>query len=367
MRDQLHGDDPRQLRAETILGKHSQGPEILRVQLTGSLTSGGNATCKVLDFTGATWAMSTRQYTLYDSLNRVTGVSGDKLWAVWNVDSRRLEALGPIGAGGIPIYNDAGEQIPAYSQVYPSGLEISGSSYWIKVKKPSSVVPRDWFVTGIDPIEDAQHGTAQAGPLFVCKYESGTPVRGEHWWPLDGQYTLQDAFDTAKDYYQNYNVLGVLDAGSKLLLATQKPFKMFGGLNSASTQTTSSISSGTEVTVSLPGKSGQGKCGVDCDSATYKLTVEVSGMYRINGGFDASATSLGAATFIDFRGVIYGGGFDLRAYSSVTLAGMRAHLEMGGHYYLEVGDEVFMTFMPNNSIGSTTYGIDNAHLAISQI
>lgn len=75
-----------------------QTEQLLRVELTSSLTMGGSATAELVEFDGTDWSTTGTVVTVYDSLGRFEGSNGDRFWVTPKGDSERLEIISPGGS-----------------------------------------------------------------------------------------------------------------------------------------------------------------------------------------------------------------------------------------------------------------------------
>lgn len=71
-------------------------PSVLRrIELTSSLTLGGSANAKFVEYNGVAWVLTADTLTAYDSLNRFTGTNGDRFWVTQPTDSNFWEIVSP--------------------------------------------------------------------------------------------------------------------------------------------------------------------------------------------------------------------------------------------------------------------------------
>ncbi len=351
--DPLNGRDNRHASPEFRWGQGDQGPHILRVQLTASLASGGNATAKVIDFTGLNYTVSDRVVTIYDSLENKSGSTGDKFWVIWEVDSRRYEVIGDDSESGVPFRNDSGGTIPAYANMQISGADTVDGTLYVTVIKPDGVYTTAHYaflVNGGAEVEDDDFGTGyfcQETPRRIKYYPSdGTPAFGEVW----GNYTTNEW--AARIGGPGYLVLGEADGttfwGIKdtEVRAYWNPYKIG----------TATVSSTSAVIVEL-----LSSAGINCEGAnasTYKTTIHIAGTYAIHGMLVARANygagpkaKLHRIYIMKNGGTIAGG--QLLAEGTTYEAG-KITLTVCGHVPLVPGDYLQMLYDMDDATDNVT-------------
>ncbi len=77
----------------------STTPILLRVELSEALSQGGSADATIVEWNGSAWVATGGTVTIYDSLNRFSGTTGDRYWVVLGADSARWEIVSPATGG----------------------------------------------------------------------------------------------------------------------------------------------------------------------------------------------------------------------------------------------------------------------------
>lgn len=345
MSDQLHGDDPRQLRPEQILGKHSQGPEIIRVRLTSALASGGNATAAVVDYTGAGFTVSTRIVTVYDAMSLKSGASGDYFWAIWNLDARRYEVLGDSGEK-INFKNNDATEAPAYANMQITGVTTVAGVKYITVIKPDgsySVAKPAFLLNGGSAVAASGTGVgylAHEIPRRVLyNTADGTPAFGEIW----GTYSTNEW--KARLGAPGYLVLGDVSGGS-FLGVKDVEVRAWGSIYKTGTITETT---GGKNPVELSASGGQYNTNINTTAGNYKITILIPGNYLINAHLSVQNDySVGPKGKTFSMAVICNAGakslLGATTADGSTYETAKTNLALSALAPMEVGDYVQMTF-----------------------
>jgi hypothetical protein len=115
-------------------------------------------------------------------------------------------------------------------------------------------------LNGPQPVEAGSLGIAMRGGLAAARYETadGTPLIGEKWGPREGEWKL-------RKHTGGFNVVGVTNATTGLVLVQPSPMRMFIG------KTDTAFGKGATGTISL----WAGPLGAEVDT-----TVDISGVYN---------------------------------------------------------------------------------------
>jgi len=121
----------------------------------------------------------------------------------------------PIASGTsinwLPGYNNAGEEIPAYSCVVIGAKADKNGVQHNALTKPSTTFSTAFGLTvGLD-ISSGDNCGYHVESGFAT-YDTGTPAVGEVWGPKPGQFTLTRG-------YVGFICLGIIDATAKIMLA----------------------------------------------------------------------------------------------------------------------------------------------------
>lgn len=349
--DQFNGEDPQNIRPEWRGGQPGEGPYILRVQLTAALASGGNATAKVLDYTGAALFLSDRVITVYDALRLKSGAAGDKYWAMWNIDARRWEVLGDSGEKVLFRNGDATEA-PAYAnmQIADPGVSTVDGVQYLDVIKPDGdyIIPKPvYLLNGGSAVPSGETGVgylAHEIPRRVAyNAADGTPAFGEIW----GTYSSNEW--EARKGKPGYFVLGNASGGS-FLGVKDTEVRAVGGLykTGAITETTSGKSP-----VELTNASAQFNTYIDGSAGNYKITILIAGTYLINAALHVKANYVsGPKGKVHVMNVLKNGGAisgGLLSSQGSTYEVARTQLSCTGFHYLEIGDELTMSYSQDDT------------------
>lgn len=120
-------------------------------------------------------------------------------------------------AGVFRCYNGSGEALPAFSVARQTGFELGeNGEHIIQLGKPNAYGSQySHCITGMTAIPAGSYGLCQAD-YAVCKYDSGTPVVGENWGPISGEWTLYKRSG-------GWRVMGVVSSANKLVLVQRAP------------------------------------------------------------------------------------------------------------------------------------------------
>jgi hypothetical protein len=107
------------------------------VELTSSLSVGGNATATILQWTGSVWDNTGASVTVHDPIERFSGVSGDKYWVKFQSASSRWELVstgesaeaidlvyGGLYQGGCQSTTSARVDVDSYAFSSGSGVTV---------------------------------------------------------------------------------------------------------------------------------------------------------------------------------------------------------------------------------------------------
>lgn len=351
--DQFNGDDPQHIRPEWRAGLGNDGPYLLRVELTAALASGASATAKIVDYTGATWVRSDRVITVWDALRLKTGASGDKFWALWNVDSQRWEVLGDSGEK-INFKNNAASEAPIYGNMEISGVETVDGVKYITVIKPSGTAAGPHYAFLVNSGAAVAAGATGVGYLAYeiprrVKYKTsdGTPAFGEIW----GNYNTNEW--EVRKASPGYLVLGDVADGSFLGLKDVEVRAMASFYKTGGTTVTGLTSSPVPMTTS----SSQLNVGMDF-SPDYKLTIKITGTYLVTATLMVRANYAAGPkdnphtmNVLKNGGAMGGGQF---TSTVTTYEVMWATLAVTGHVYLEAGDYLQMSYGRDDATDTAT-------------
>lgn len=126
-----------------------QPEEILRAQLTASLTPGSYAAAKLLRYdAGNLVEVGSDDVRVHDALGWLSGGSGDKMYVSWFADAERYEILGALGAPMMlgKLTSDLVEGGSASMNIWagPAGAETNAGAFDEDVW--------DWLLTSGDTL-----------------------------------------------------------------------------------------------------------------------------------------------------------------------------------------------------------------------
>jgi hypothetical protein len=117
---------------------------------------------------------------------------------------RQLQSSGSVGSGftedinkkngnnqpgGIFVYNDSEEIVPAYAFMQATTTQNEGVRSYIKIEKPidSTILRCPLLINGPTEIPVGGYGMAQNGPVYRLKCET-IPVLGDRMGPTTGEW-----------------------------------------------------------------------------------------------------------------------------------------------------------------------------------
>jgi hypothetical protein len=131
--------------------------------------------------------------------------------------------------------NDAGEEIPAFALVRPTGADTDGTLVVGKPNSDGQLV----YVNGPVPCPDGGYGLCTVDdPVFVYYDSGGTPAFGETWGAANGSWKLTEG-------KQGWRILGANDTDRTLTLADRPAYSLsFRGFQAKANNLNTTVTSG---------------------------------------------------------------------------------------------------------------------------